>query len=125
MKTLIALAVVLSTSTVLAAPKDPRIEIAKKETAKLYREYMLNTSFKKLNILDQSNSYFLTQVVGRDKKNICFILEVNIVDNVPEVTTLENNNDVMNVFLRECTDKPTTDELNHFKAMNGWPVINN
>ena len=123
MKPLLALA--LLSSIALAAPKDPRIDIAKRETAKLYRENVSTRyGVEKINVIEQSDTYFLTQIIAKNKKNFCFILEVNITDTTPEVTFIENNNDVMGVFFRECSAKPTGEELHQFKVLNGWPAYN-
>lgn len=126
MKTLLAL--VLLSSTALAAPKDPRVDIAKRESAKLYRGQVPHDvggggyNVAKVNVLEQRDSLFLTQVVTKGKKNFCLIFEVDIVNNTPEVSVVANNNDVEGAFIQECSAAPTAEELSKFKLLNGWPA---
>jgi len=118
MKSLLALAIFYSSA--LAAPKDSRVDLAKRETAKLYRGH-ISTQYgiDKVNVIEQKDGFFVTQVVAKNKKNYCFIFEV---EGDGAISIVATNNEIEDVFVRECTDKPTADELQQFKQLNGWPT---
>jgi hypothetical protein len=128
MKTVIALIFLssLAFAAPKAPPKDPRISIAKDVTAKLYRGHIYVPAIAKVNILEQNDSFFLTQVTNKANKNYCFIFAVEMVDNAPEISILadhvdENDKETKNAFIQECSVAPTVDELSHFKLINNWP----
>lgn len=122
MKTLITL--LLLSSVALAAPKDPRIEAVKSETAKLYHGHVSALDkVTKVIILEQLEDYFISQAVTADKKNFCFVMQLDIVNRTPEVSVVTNNNDVQEVFVHECSAKPTPEELANLKSLNYWPTF--
>lgn len=126
----ILIAFVLLSSLAFAAPrlpKDPRINIAKDVATKLYRGHVSYPAIVKVSILEQKDSYFLVQILNKEKKNYCFIFAVDIVDNTPEISILanhvdENDKETKDAFVQECSIAPTVDELAAFKLINNWPV---
>lgn len=127
MKTLLALCLMSSVAFAAPRPKDLRIEVAKKEAAKLYRGQLphdagTGAKVDKVNVLEQQDSYFLIQVVTKSKKNYCLIFSVELTGDQPEISIIANNNEVEGVFIRQCSASPTVDELKQFKTVNAWPV---
>lgn len=126
MKSLLAICLLSTVASASPLPKDPRIEIAKREAAKLYRGQLLHDAgasarVDKVNVLEQQDAYFLTQVVTKGKKNYCLIFEVELTETQPEISLIANNNEIEGVFIQQCSDTPTVDELKQFKTVNAWP----
>jgi hypothetical protein len=119
MKTLFA--IMLLSSMSFAAPKDPLISIAKTATINLYKQHVSNSTIVKLNIIEQYKTFYLTQVINKDKQSFCFIFEIEIINGATEISIVENNNDIKNVFFNECDSTPDTDELDALKFINRWP----
>lgn len=112
---------VLCFSFVAFGDKDPKINLVKKASIVILNQY-LSTHFTNLrvNVLDQSNEYFLTQVIT-PKQNYCLVLQLTMQDGVPEYTVIENNNDMKNVFIEQCEKNPSVQELKYIKQLNKWP----
>lgn len=104
----------------------------------------------KTNVVEQVNDFFLVSVVvnmnygiakyipGPDKpyvvrvsnhrmtSNFCLILQISTITGkdgkpITEISYIENNNDVLNVYIHECDAKFTKGELDDFKHLNLWP----
>lgn len=112
---------VLCFSFAVFGDKDPKINLVKKASIVILNQY-LSTHFTNLrvNVLDQSNEYFLTQVIT-PKQNYCLVLQLTMQDGVPEYTVIENNNDMKNVFIEQCEKNPSVQELKYIKQLNKWP----
>jgi len=123
MKTITVIFTMLLSSLVFAGNKDPRINAAKREAARLFRGHVTTRDpVTKVNVLEQNNSFFLAQVITKNKKYFCFVFEVNIINNVPEISVVAKNNDAEDAFIQECSEKPTATELFNLKLLNGWPT---
>lgn len=136
MKTLI-LGLLCITSIAFAKPalKDPRIEAAKKGSAALVKSYTPSTdklTFVKTTIVEQENNFFITNTIVKVNnvlKSYCLSLQIAITTDddgkqLVEVGVIENNNDVKDVYIQECTSPPTIDDVTKIKLLNNWTIKN-
>ena len=131
MKNRILCLMLLASSVVYAkpSPKDPRIDVAKRASIELFRQHLgaaKPSGEVSVRVLEQSDEFFLTQVTVSQKKSnysFCLVLAVAISeDGTPGVAYLENNNDVRDVYIQQCSTTPDVYELAKIKFQNVWPV---